>query len=74
MRRLFLPIVAFALPFAAYWIYRRFKARDPARAWPLTVLFIAGAVLAAQTMVIAALTEPKVMQRPPEAAAVKELP
>jgi cytochrome c oxidase assembly factor CtaG len=66
MRRLLLPLIAFAAPFLIYWLYRRFRVRDPEKAWPLTVLFVAGAVLAAQTLVIAALTEPKTMQRPPE--------
>ena len=66
LRRLILPILAFALPFAAYWAYRRFRARDPHNAWPVTVLFVAGAILAAQTLVIAALTEPQTIQRPAE--------
>jgi len=72
LRRWVLPIVAFALPFALYWLYRAFRARDPAKAWPMTVLFVAGAVLAAQTLIIAALTEPKTMQRPPQPTAIEE--
>jgi hypothetical protein len=73
MRRLILPLIAFAAPFLLYALYRAFRAQDPKKAWPVTVLFIAGAVLAAQTLVIAALTEPKTMARPPEAPAVGEL-
>jgi hypothetical protein len=66
LRRWLLPIVAFALPFAFYAVWRAFRARDPAKAWPVTVLFIAGAVLAAQTLVIAALTEPHTIRKPPD--------
>ena len=73
MRRWLLPLIAFAAPFAIYALYRAFRARDPDKAWPMTVLFVAGAVLAAQTLIIAALTEPKVMARPPEPPAVTEL-
>jgi hypothetical protein len=73
LRRWLFPIAAFALPFALYWLYRAFRARDPAKAWPMTVLFVAGAVLAAQTLIIAALTEPKVMARPHEPAAIEEM-
>lgn len=70
-RGLFVPFVAFVLPFAAYWIYRFIlRRRQIARrdAWPVTVLFLTGAVLAIQTFALTALTEPHVMSRAPDVA------
>ena len=44
------------------------------RSWPLTVLFIAGAVLAAQTFALAALTEPHTTERPHDGLAEEPHP
>lgn len=66
MFRRLVPILAFALPFAAYWLWRRARAQTGVKAWPLTILFVAGAVLAAQTMLIAAVSEPHRLQRSPD--------
>ncbi|MDX2235668.1 MAG: hypothetical protein NW200_14310 [Hyphomonadaceae bacterium] len=77
MRRLFLPVLAFAAPFIVFGIYRLLKQQDGARAWPLGILFIAGAVLAVQAFALAALTEPSIAARPPDpppAAVGSEIP
>jgi hypothetical protein len=58
MRRFIVPLIAIAAPFVAFAIYRALNARAGAQRWPLAILFIAGAVLAVQTFVLAALTEP----------------
>ncbi|MBL8560613.1 MAG: hypothetical protein JNM47_17965 [Hyphomonadaceae bacterium] len=67
-RGLFIPLVAFVLPFAIYWIYRVIQKRRQAaqrNPWPVTVLFITGAILAMQTFALTALTEPHLLTRPP---------
>lgn len=72
-RGLFVPFVAFVLPFAIYWIYRFIQQRRQIAhraAWPVTVLFLTGAVLAIQTFALTALTEPHVVSRTPEAAVI----
>lgn len=67
-RGIFIPLVAFVLPFAIYFVYRlilrrrRLEHRNP---WPVTILFMTGAVLAIQTFALTALTEPHLLQRPP---------
>ena len=67
LRRFVVPFVAFVLPYIVFGIYRMLRARgQQARAWPLTVLFVAGAVLAGQTFLLAALTEPRATVRPPD--------
>ena len=58
LRRFVVPFVAFVLPFLLYALYRLLRDRKIGQNWPLTVLFIVGAVLAAQTFGLAALTEP----------------
>ena len=70
-RGLFVPFVAFVLPFAVYWIYRFIQRRRQIAhraAWPVTVLFLTGAVLAIQTFALTALTEPHVISRAPDVA------
>lgn len=67
-RGLFIPFVAFVLPFVIYWIYRLIqKRRQLARrnSWPVTILFVTGAILAIQTFALTALTEPHLLARPP---------
>jgi amino acid transporter len=59
-QRLLLMVLAFAVPFATYWIYRRLAKREEAAGrapWPVTILFVAGALLAAQAFALTALTE-----------------
>jgi hypothetical protein len=57
--RLLIVVAAIALPFAAFWLYRmlmrrRGRGADP---WPTTLLWIAGAVLAAEALALAVLSE-----------------
>jgi predicted PurR-regulated permease PerM len=74
-RGFFIPLVAFVLPFAIYWIYRfiqhrrQLARRDP---WPVTILFLTGAVLAIQTFALTALTEPLEDKRRPDPPAITE--
>jgi hypothetical protein len=67
-RRYLITLACFALPFILYWVYdlmqrRRLKAAAGSaalarrEAWPLTILWLAGAVLAAETFILAALSE-----------------
>ena len=58
LRRFIVPFVAFVLPFLLFALYRLLRDRKIGQNWPLTVLVIVGAVLAAQTFGLAALTEP----------------
>lgn len=58
LRRFIVPFVAFVLPFLLFALYRVLRGKKLEQNWPLAVLFIAGAVLAAQTFALAALTEP----------------
>ena len=61
LRRYGLILFAFALPFLVYWLYAIWRARSGVRdPWPTTILILAGAVLAAETLAIAALDEPRV--------------
>ena len=70
LRRFIVPFVAFVLPFLLFALYRLLRGRKLEQNWPLTVLFIVGAVLAAQTFALAALTEPHTTARAPEAPTV----
>lgn len=66
MRRFLVPVIAFALPFLVFALYRRLNRQSSgAKAWPMAILFIAGAVLSVQAFALAALTEPKMVARPP---------
>jgi hypothetical protein len=65
MRRFLVPLIAFALPFLVFAVYRRLNRQTGAKAWPMAILFIAGAVLSVQAFALAALTEPKMVARPP---------
>jgi hypothetical protein len=67
-RRYLITLACFALPFILYWIYdvvqrRRLRATSGSaalarrEAWPLTILWLAGAVLAVETFILAALSE-----------------
>lgn len=67
LRRFVVPFVAFVLPFLLFGLYRLLRDRKIGQKWPLGVLFIAGAVLAAQTFALAALEEPRLTHRAPEA-------
>ena len=67
LRRFVVPFVAFVLPFLLFALYRLLRDRKIGQNWPLAVLFVTGAVLAAQTFALAALTEPRTTVRPPEA-------
>jgi hypothetical protein len=66
LRRFIVPFIAFVLPFLLFALYRVLRGRKLEQNWPLTVLFIAGAVLAIQTFALAALTEPQLQKRAPE--------
>lgn len=74
-RGIFIPLVAFVIPFAIYWIYRLIQQRraterrDP---WPVTVLFLTGAFLAIETFALTALTEPHTTARVPGSTQVIE--
>lgn len=74
-RGIFIPLVAFVLPFTIYWIYRLIQRRreterrDP---WPVTVLFLTGAFLAIETFALTALTEPHSTSRAPGSTHVIE--
>jgi cytochrome c oxidase assembly factor CtaG len=65
MRRILVPLLAFATPFVIFAIYRFLARRPQTQRWPLAILFIAGAVLSMQAFALAALTEPKLDHRPP---------
>jgi predicted PurR-regulated permease PerM len=64
----FLEIVfAIVLPFLIYGVYRfiqRRRGRVGKNPWPVTVLFLVGAFLAAQTIVLAALTDKRLPDSP----------
>lgn len=56
-------LFALAAPFVVYWLYAAWKRRREAGAgdpWPMTVLLLAGVALAAETLAVAALSEPRV--------------
>lgn len=75
VREVFVPLVAFVLPFLIYWAYRLIlRQRQIARrdGWPVTILFLTGAVLAIQTFALTALTEPRGVQRLPDSTRVIE--
>lgn len=60
MQRFVITLIAFALPFVIYAVYdwlrrRKGAGRDP---WPMTVLWLFGAVLAVETLVLAAISTP----------------
>ncbi len=68
-RRILITLACFALPFILYWIYdwmQRRSARVTAGStalarrekWPMTILWLAGAVLAVETMIVAAVSDP----------------
>lgn len=68
-RRILITLACFALPFILYWIYswlQQRKARALAgsaalarrETWPMTILWLAGAVLAVETMIVAAVSGP----------------
>ena len=69
LRRFVVPFVAFVLPFLLFALYRLLRDRKIGQNWPLTVLFVIGAVLAAQSFALAALTEPHRLARAAEAPA-----
>jgi hypothetical protein len=59
-RRFVFTLICIALPFALYALYERTrsgalaKGRDP---WPMTVLWLTGAVLAIEAMVVTVLQD-----------------
>jgi hypothetical protein len=74
-RGIFVPLVAFVLPFAIYWIYRLIqqrRAQTRRSPWPVTVIFLSGAMLAIETFALTALTEPHSSARAPGSTHVIE--
>lgn len=63
LRRFVVPFVAFVLPFLLFALYRVLRGKKLEQNWPVTILFVVGAVLAAQTFALAALTEPHLTER-----------
>lgn len=62
MTRFVVTLLAFAAPFALFWLYTRLQARtqragakDP---WPMAVLWLTGAILAVETMALTAISAP----------------
>ncbi len=74
MRRFLVPVLAFALPFAVFAIYRALNRQTGKRAWPMAILFIAGAVLAVQAFALAALSEPHIVARPQDPPPLEAAP
>ena len=66
IRRYLITLAALATPFLLYWLYAVWRARAgrgatrPRDPWPTAILFLCGAVIAAETLVIAVLDEPRV--------------
>jgi len=61
LRRLIIMLLAFAAPYAAYWLFARWQARRGiVNPWPTAVLFLAGAAIAAEALIVAAVEEPRV--------------
>lgn len=63
LRRYGLMLFALAAPFIVYWLYAMWRRRReglPGDPWPTTVLLLAGVALAAETLAVAALSEPRV--------------
>jgi purine-cytosine permease-like protein len=57
-QRFLITLLCFAIPFALYWLYeRQRKGRTGREQWPHLVLWLVGAILAAETLVVAALTQ-----------------
>jgi len=75
LREVFIPLEALVVPFAIYWVYRLIlrQCRSERRgAWPVTILFLTGAVLAIETFALTALTEPRSTERIPGSTHVIE--
>jgi hypothetical protein len=59
-------LFALALPFIAYGLYAAWRGRTGLRdpglrdPWPTTILLLAGAALAAETLAVTALDEPRI--------------
>ena len=57
-QRVLITLLGCALPFALYWLYQRQRARAAAREqWPILILWLTGAILAAETLVLTALSQ-----------------
>jgi hypothetical protein len=60
--RFVVTVLAFALPFALFWLYTRVQARRRAAGardpWPMAVLWMTGAVLAVEALALTAITAP----------------
>lgn len=63
MLRVFIALAALAGPFVLYALYLRLARRSGSGRWPLTILFLVGALLAAETFLLNALQRPNIQGR-----------
>jgi hypothetical protein len=74
IRRFLITLACIAIPFLLYWLYTRIKkqgdkaGRDP---WPLAILWLTGAVIAIEAMVLSVVAD-KGLTAPPVSPAALE--
>jgi hypothetical protein len=74
-RRFLITLACIAAPFVLYWIYERLQRRrvqqggDP---WPLAVLWLTGAVIAIEAMVLSVVREEGLSAPPRSPAALQQ--